>query len=73
MSTSPDNLTKLAEDFAEFIRRARRAPISSRDRERLIAYVKKHADLIAPAPRPVVQNRPAEREDPWRDIGYGPR
>lgn len=64
-TTSPDNVTRLAEDFAEFIRRARRAPISSRDRK-LIAYVKKHADLIASASR----SEAPDENSAWRDIGY---
>jgi len=70
MNKLPDGFKELAEAYAAFVRRARRAPLTRRERERLVDYVNQNAHHIAPAPQPVV---PADRDDPWRDIGYGRR
>lgn len=56
-NTPPDGLKELAGAFASLIRRARRAPMTRREREPSHGYVRQHMHLLAPA---------SQVTGPWR-------
>lgn len=70
MTTKPDDIRELATAFAEFVRRARRAPLTRRERERLVAYVKENAHLIAPGLEREIPETVDRRSAAWQDLGY---
>lgn len=65
-----DGLQELAQAFAQFVGRARRAPLTRRERERLVEYVKRNADRIAPAPKREVSESESHGSAAWQDLGY---
>jgi hypothetical protein len=69
MNDKPDGIKELAESFAEFVRRARRARIPNSERRKLLEFVQRNAELVLNNPPPTRESE-ADQDDQWRSLGY---